>query len=135
MGIGNIIQAGIAIAVIIYQIFSIGKIDLQILLLSEIIGFCFVFFIFGSIIVNEIGLKIFNVNIKEVINEIKLGIPISLNVVLDFILSSADRYVIAIFLPIASVGLYNIIYVIGTIPLMFCRAVSTIFTSTTFYFY
>ena len=126
MGIGNIIQAGIAIAVIIYQIFSIGKIDLHILLLSEIIGFCCVFFIFGSIIVNEIGLKIFNVNIREVINEIKLGIPISLNVVLDFILSSADRYIIAIFLPIASVGLYNIIYVIGTIPLMFCRAVSTI---------
>ena len=126
MGIGNIVQAAIAIAVIIYQIFSIGKIDLHTLLLSEIIGFCFVFFIFGTIIINEIGLKIFKINFKEIINEIKLGIPISLNVVLDFILSSADRYIIAIFLPIASVGLYNIIYVIGSIPLMFCRAVSTI---------
>ena len=76
-------------------------------------------------ILKELGIK-WVVFYRNIISEIKIGFPLTLNFIMDFILAGIDRYVIAIFLSVSDVGNYNVGYQIGSLILLFPKAMGTV---------
>lgn len=78
------------------------------------------------VIFREIGLTIPSFDIKKLISDIKLGLPLVMNFIVDFVLSGSDRYVIALFLSITAVGYYNPAYTLGSIIVFIPKAMGTV---------
>jgi len=77
------------------------------------------------IILKEIGIK-WVIFYRNIISEIKIGFPLVLNFIMDFILVGIDRYVIAIFLSVAAVGNYNVGYQLGSFIILLPKAMGTV---------
>ena len=67
----------------------------------------------------ELHFRMVFYRIKELIADIKLGFPLILGYIVDFILSGSDRFVIASFLSVAAVGNYNPAYTLGSLIIIF----------------
>ncbi len=63
--------------------------------------------------VQEIGLRVTLPDIHYLVDDIKLGFPLVVVYVVDFILNSSDRYVITAFISVTAVGYYNAAYALG----------------------
>jgi len=70
-------------------------------------------------IANEIGFKLPTVKIREIIEDVKLGFPLLLGYVIDFILSGSDRYVIVSLITVTAVGYYSPAYALGSLVVFF----------------
>jgi O-antigen/teichoic acid export membrane protein len=75
-------------------------------------------------IYKEIGLLPFTFDIRKIIDDIRLGFPLVLSYVLDFIISFSDRYIIGILISAAAVGYYNPAYTVGSILILFPKICS-----------
>lgn len=64
--------------------------------------------------VREIGLRFVIPNLRDLAEDIKLGFPLVLVYIVDFILNLSDRYVITAFMTITAVGYYNSAYALGS---------------------
>ena len=97
-------------------------ININVLVLSQTLSaflvavFCFL------VIFKDIGINFFFYRIKELIVDIKIGFPLVLNFIVDFILAGSDRYFIAFFLTVSAVGYYNPGYVIGSLMIFIPKA-------------
>jgi O-antigen/teichoic acid export membrane protein len=67
------------------------------------------------IIFREIGVKFSFYNLEGLVSDIKLGFPLVLNFIVDFILAGSDRYFIAFYMTVSAVGCYNPGYVLGSL--------------------
>jgi O-antigen/teichoic acid export membrane protein len=65
--------------------------------------------------VREIGVSFTIPNLKFLAEDIKLGFPLVMVYLVDYILNSSDRYVITAFMSIVAVGYYNAAYALGTV--------------------
>lgn len=77
------------------------------------------------VIFREIGVTSPYFEIKNLISDIKIGLPLVMNFIVDFVLSGSDRYVIALFLSVTAVGYYNPAYALGTIIIFIPKAMGT----------
>lgn len=66
----------------------------------------------------EIGIIFQLPNLSELKREIKLGFPLVLSYLVDVILSSGDRYVIAFLLSVRDVGMYSPAYALGSLAMV-----------------
>ena len=85
----------------------------------------------------EVGFALPSFVKSELCSDIKLGFPVVLNFVVDFIMNGSDRYIIALFMSLTAVGYYNPAYTLGSllvflpqamgtvVPQLLCRAVDT----------
>jgi len=62
---------------------------------------------------------------KELISDIRLGFPLVLGFIVDFILSGSDRYFIAFYMSVTAVGYYNPGYVLGSLIVFIPKAMGT----------
>lgn len=67
----------------------------------------------------EIGMKMPELRLPEITSDMKLGIPILLSYVIDFVISGSDRFVIAYYMSAKEVGYYNPAYTLGALVIMF----------------
>jgi len=74
-----------------------------------------------AMLFREIGLEFTLPEFKELVSDIKLGLPLRINYIMDFLLSSSDRYLITYFLTVAAVGYYNPGYALGSLIIFFPR--------------
>lgn len=70
------------------------------------------------LIFKELSVKFIFFKIYEIYKHIKLGLPIILNFLVDFIISTSDRFVLAFFMGTTTVGYYVPAYVLGSIILL-----------------
>ena len=77
------------------------------------------------IIFREIGVRFSFYSIKSLISDIKLGFPLVLGFIVDFILAGSDRYFIAFYLTVSAVGYYNPGYVLGSLIIFIPKAMGT----------
>ena len=77
------------------------------------------------IIFREIGVKFSFYNFKELVSDIKLGFPLVLGFIVDFILAGSDLYFIAFYLTVSAVGYYNPGYVLGSLIIFIPKAMGT----------
>lgn len=70
-------------------------------------------------ICKEIGFRFSGFRIRSIIEDIRLGFPLVLSYVIDFILSGSDRYIIAILISTTAVGYYSPAYTLGSLIILF----------------
>lgn len=104
----------------LYRYISINMLMLSSSLSAFLIAVpCFFF------ILKEIGIRFSFYNIKELMSDIKLGFPLVINFIFDFILAGSDRYFIALYLSVTDVGLYTPGYVLGSLIVFIPKAMGT----------
>ena len=110
------------IGLIILVYFLGNKITINILLTLETISFFIVALPLLCKMVHEIGFQFIFPKIERIIADIKLGMPLVLGYIMDVILSSSDKYFIAVFLSVAAVGYYSPAYALGSLVVFFCKS-------------
>ena len=66
----------------------------------------------------EIGIHFSLFKIEELVKEIRIGFPLVLSYLVDFILTGGDRYIIASMLSVKDVGFYTPAYTIGSMAII-----------------
>ena len=77
------------------------------------------------IIFREIGVRLSFYSIKGLVSDIKIGFPLVLGFIVDFILAGSDRYFIAFYMTVSAVGYYNPGYVLGSLIIFIPKAMGT----------
>ena len=72
-------------------------------------------------ICKEMGFKLPVFRIKNFVEDIRLGFPLVLSYVVDFVLSGSDRFVIAVLISTTAVGYYSPAYTLGSLIILFPR--------------
>jgi O-antigen/teichoic acid export membrane protein len=68
--------------------------------------------------IRELGIRISLPDFRNLVEDIKLGFPLVLAYLVDFILNSSDRYVITAFMTVTAVGYYNAAYALGSLIIL-----------------
>ena len=107
------------IGLILFLLFLGNKLTINNLLASQIVVMGTITIPLSLKIIREINLKYYFYNLKSLIEDIKLGFPLVLSYLVDFILSGSDRYFIAAFISVTAVGYYNPAYMLGSLIIFF----------------
>lgn len=107
----------IAIILLIYKL--LHTLTINILFSVEILSSLLVALPFLIKMGREIGLKFLLPNIRNLIADFKLGFPLILGFIIDIILSSSDRYIIAAMISVTAVGYYAPAYALGSLIAFF----------------
>jgi O-antigen/teichoic acid export membrane protein len=82
------------------------------------------------VLVREIGIPRLRLPWTLLISDTKLGLPLMLELTIDFLLRSSDRYLILAFLSVAFVGIYQPAYTVGSLAIFFVTLTETILLPT-----
>ena len=103
----------------ILLLFSLAyKLTINVLFTIQIISFVLVALPLTLKMVREIGFTITLPKSRQLVEDIKLGFPLVLVYLVDFILNSSDRYVVTAFISITAVGYYNSAYALGSLIIL-----------------
>lgn len=110
---------GISFAFIFYALFR--KLSVNALLICQIISFVVIVAPIYSKLLFELGWHAPALHPKELVKDSKLGSPVIFAVLVDFILNSSSRYVIAYYTSLREVGYYSPASSLGILPLFFAK--------------
>ena len=113
----------IAIILIVYYLYRF--ISINMLVISMSLSALLIAIPCFWIIFKEIGIHFKFYKIKGLIDDIKLGFPLIINFIFDFILEGSDRYFIAYYLTVTDVGFYSTGYALGSLIVFIPKAMST----------
>lgn len=111
---------------ILFYVYFIGKIDINVLFLSQAFVALIVSLPFLILLVKELNVKLIFFKLSELKEQIKIGFPLVLNFIVDFILAASDRFVLAYFIGAFAVGLYVPAYTLGALILLVPKAIGTV---------
>ena len=115
----------IHIGLILLFFYCYRYISINVLVLSETLSALLIAATCFWIIFREIGLRFSFYSVKSLISDIKLGFPLVLGFIVDFILAGSDRYFIAFYMTVSAVGYYNPGYVLGSLIIFIPKAMGT----------
>ncbi|MDP3065144.1 MAG: MATE family efflux transporter, partial [Methanobacteriaceae archaeon] len=115
----TVLMPYINIGIVLLFLYSLHDLNINLLISAQIISMLLITTPLFFRIYNEIGFNFPTMKINELISDIKLGFPIVLGYVTNFVVSSSDRYVIALFLSVTAVGYYNPAYGLGSLILFY----------------
>jgi len=113
--LASISFAALTIAIIFLCYALKFKFTVNLLFSIQIASSLLVAFPLMLLMAREIGFRATLPNIRNLINDIKLGFPLVLTYIVDVILSSSDRYLLTALLSVAAVGFYNPGYALGSL--------------------
>lgn len=99
-----------------------GPININVLVISMGLSALLIAIPSFCVIFREIGAKISFYKRGSLIFDIKLGFPLVLGFIVDFILAGSDRYFIAFYLSVTDVGYYVPAYVLGSLIVFIPKA-------------
>jgi len=114
------------ISFVLFYAFYIGKIDINVLFLSQAFVALVVSLPFLILLLKELDFKFIFFKFSELKEQIKIGFPLVLNFIVDFILAASDRFVLAYFMGAFAVGLYVPAYALGSLILLVPKAIGTV---------
>lgn len=113
------------IGFIFLYLYAYGPISINMLVISMAVSALLIAIPSFWVIFREIGAKISFYKAGSLISDIKLGFPLVLGFIVDFILAGSDRYFIAFYLTISDVGYYTPGYVLGSLIVFIPKAMGT----------
>jgi O-antigen/teichoic acid export membrane protein len=122
MTISGICFAYLDVGLVIIFLYIYKYLNITVLVLSQTISAIVIAIPCFIIIFKEIGIRFSFFKFKDLISNIKIGFPLVLNYIVDFILAGSDRYLIGLFLSVTSVGYYNPAYILGSLIILFAKA-------------
>jgi O-antigen/teichoic acid export membrane protein len=78
------------------------------------------------VLLRELGLPRLHLPWRQLIADARIGLPLMLELIIDFLLRSSDRYLILLFLSVTDVGRYQPAYVIGSVAIFLVSMSETI---------
>lgn len=111
---------------ILFYVNFIDNININVLFLSQASIALLVSIPFMVLIYKELSFKFIFFKLDELKEQIRIGFPMVLNLIVDFVLAASDRFVLAYFMGVASVGLYVPAYVIGSVVLLVPKAIGSV---------
>lgn len=112
-------QSYLTILFIIIAVYVFHKKTLNFLLLAYLSTLVLIAAPLLIKIYNEVKFRLPTFDIRNLLEDIRLGFPLTLSYVVDFILSGSDRYVIALFMSARAVGYYSPAYALGSLIILF----------------
>ena len=109
------------IALIVLTYLLTCRISVNILFFTHILSYLLPTIPMAWVLIREIGLNIPPLKMGELAEDARLGFPLRVNYIMDFLLSSSDRYLITYFMTVAAVGHYSPGYALGSLLLFFPR--------------
>ena len=113
------------ICFVLLYLYIFGSINIDMLVISMSLSALLVALPSFRVIIREIGVSFVWYKAANLIADIKLGFPLVLGLILDFILAGSDRYLIAFYMSLADVGYYVPGYVLGSLIAFLPRAMGT----------
>jgi len=113
------------IALILLFYYCCRYITINILVLSQTLSALLIAIPCFWMIFREMGVKVSFYKFKGLVSDIKLGFPLILGFIVDFILAGSDRYFIAFYMTVSAVGYYNPGYVLGSLIVFIPKAMGT----------
>lgn len=113
------------IGFILFYIYRYGSISINMLVITMALSAILIAIPSFFVIFRETGAKISFYNSKNLISDIKIGFPLILVNIVDFILAGSDRYLIAFYLTVSDVGYYTAGYVLGSLIVLIPKAMGT----------
>lgn len=109
----------VSIGIVVIFLYSFRSIDVNLLVLSQILAMLLLSLPLMLKIFREIGFCLSAIKVDDLLADMKLGFPLTLTNVTNFILRSSDRYVIAFFISVTAVGYYSPAYTLGSLIIFF----------------
>lgn len=113
------------IGFILIYLYAYGPVSINMLVVSMALSALLIAIPSFGVIFREIGVKIFFYKTASLISDIKLGFPLVLGFIVDFILAGSDRYFIAFYLSVTDVGYYAPGYALGSLIVFLPKAMGT----------
>lgn len=107
------------IAFILVAYFFKRELSVGLLLLTQIAAYSILSIPLSLFLVREMGFLLPRFNVRELWEDVRLGAPLRVNYVMDFLLGSSDRYMLAYFIGVVAVGYYNPGYALGSLIIFF----------------
>jgi O-antigen/teichoic acid export membrane protein len=114
-------QSYLFIIIVLSWYWVYKNIDINLLLISSSLALLLVTIPLIYQLKKQIDFKLQVYSFQNLMKDIKLGLPLTLNYIVDTIVNIGDRYVIAFFLGATAVGYYNPAYVIGSLIVLFAK--------------
>jgi O-antigen/teichoic acid export membrane protein len=114
-------QSYLFIMIVLSWYWVYENIDINLLLVSSSLALLLVTIPLIYQLKKQIDFKLQVYSLQKLMQDIKLGLPLTLNYIVDTIVNIGDRYVIAFFLGATAVGYYNPAYVIGSLIILFAK--------------
>lgn len=114
-------QPYLFIAIVLSSYWLFENININLLFVSSLFALLLVTIPLIYQIKKQIDFKLEVYSLQKLLQDIRLGLPLTLNYIVDTIVNIGDRYVIAFFLGATAVGYYNPAYVIGSLVILFAK--------------
>lgn len=112
----------VMLAVVVVRIWQ-GTFTVNSLLLAEIVPLALISALLAVSVVRELGAAIPEFDWRQLGESVKLGFPLLMVTVNEFLLFSGSRYVIAAFLGVGAVAYFAAAAQLGNLPMFFSRAI------------
>lgn len=109
------LQPYLMILFVVVSIYIFSNKTLNFLLLAYLSTLIIISVPFFGKVLKETGFRFPALRLKSIVGDIRLGFPLVLSYVVDFILNGSDKYVIAFFMSTADVGNYSPAYRLGSL--------------------
>ena len=126
MTVATLVFPYLHIAIILLFHYTWYSISINMLMTSQALSAILIATPCFCVVFKEIGVRFSFYTIRGLLSDIKLGFPLVINFILDFILASSDRYFIALYLTVTDVGFYTPGYVLGSLIIFIPKAMGTI---------
>lgn len=111
---------------ILLYVTYVDRININTLILSEGLAVFLVVLPAIILIYREIHPRFIVYKFSEIKEQVKLGFPLILNYIVDFILAASDRFILAYYMGAIAVGLYVPAYTLGSVILLVPKAIGTV---------
>jgi O-antigen/teichoic acid export membrane protein len=114
------------ILLIVMGIVIFKRIDINFLLFVSTVAMTLTAIPLSYRVIREIGFEIPRFTLAAIAADIKLGLPIVLSYVVEFVIAGSDRFVIGYYMSPRQVGYYNPAYTLGALVIMFPRIMGVV---------
>ena len=122
MTLANVCFPYIYIVILLLYYLIFRYININVLVLSQALSALLIVIPTFYMIFREIGTKLSFYGLNQLISDVKLGFPLVLGFIVDFVLAAVDRYFIAFYLSVSAVGYYQPGYVLGSLIIFIPKA-------------
>lgn len=113
------------IAIVLGALLVDRAISINLLVLAQAAAAMLVALPMAWMIQREIGRRVFFGGRARLVADLKVGFPLMLNFVVDFLLAASDRWIISVYMGLTAVAYYYPAYVIGSLVMLVPKAMST----------
>jgi O-antigen/teichoic acid export membrane protein len=116
----------INIALIVLFYLVTNKLSVDILFSTQAFSYMLIAIPLTIKMIREIGFKFSLPNVRSLLDDMRLGLPLRMNFIMDVILAGSDRYIITFLMTVAAVGYYNPGYALGSLIVFFPKVAGVV---------